>query len=105
MITADNAKIYLGASDYDNDDLINACLNDAVVLVDEYVGEATVPDTILDRCYLIVTADLWERRNAPNGIANQQFVTADGIPSSPVRIALDPLNGVYKILRRWVLPF
>lgn len=105
MTSVEDVKVYLGASDYENDALIEACMDDAVVLVDEYVGEAAVPDNILDRCYLIVTADLWERRNAPNGIANQQFVTNDGIPSSPVRIALDPLNGVYKTLRRWVLPF
>lgn len=104
-INLESVKEYLGATEYDNDQLIQACLDDAVILVDQFVGLATVPDSIMDRCYFIVTADLWERRNAPNGVANQQFITADGIPSTPVRIALDPLNGVYKILRRYILPW
>lgn len=96
---------YVGNSDADAEGLLQACLDDAAVLVNKYVGTATVPEQIKDRCILIAAYDLYERRNAPNGIANQQFIAVDGIPSTPARIARDPLAGVYPLLSRWVLPW
>lgn len=85
--------------------LLQDAAADAALLIQKYVGAAAVPVDIMDRCTLIVTADLFERRNAPNGIANQQFASIDGIGQAPMRIARDPLAGVYHILRRWVLPW
>lgn len=106
-VALNDVKAYVGddLDDTTNDALLTGCLSDAAVLIDKYVGAAAVPETILDRCTLIVTADLFERRNAPNGIANQQFQTADGIGQAPARIARDPMQGVYKTLGRWVLPW
>jgi len=97
-------KEYLGASD-EHDSMLGACLSDAAVLLDKYVGGAAVPENIMDRCTLIVAADLFERRNAPNGIVNQQFQSPDGVGQAPARIARDPLAGVYSVLTRWVLPW
>lgn len=104
-VELEDLKEYLGTDDTDYDSMLEECLVDAAVLVDKYVGAATVPVEMLDRCYLIVSADLFERRNAPNGIANQQYATVDGIGASPMRVARDPLAGAYKLLQRWVLPW
>jgi len=104
-VTLSELKVYVASDESDNDDLLTECLVDAAVLVNKYVGVAAVPVEILDRCHIIVAADLWERRNAPNGIANQQYATIDGIGAAPVRIARDPMAGAYKLLQRWVLPF
>lgn len=106
-VTVETLRAYVGA-DIDDADvslLLQSALSAAAALVDKYVGVAVVPVEILDRCYLIVATDLFERRNAPNGIANQQYATVDGIGQAPMRVARDPMAGVYEILRRWVLPW
>lgn len=104
-ITLTDVKAYVGADGDDYDALLTDCLAQAVVLVTKYVGSAVVPADVLDLAHLIVTADLFARREAPNGITNQQYATLDGIGQSPVRIARDPLAGAYKVLQRWVLPW
>lgn len=114
-VTFEDLKTFLGAGDYESDALIEGCFDEAVALVDKYVGQVLdvdgvtyvprpVPAPILDRAYLEVGADLFHRRSAPNGIASQQFATADGIGTS-VRIQRDPMAAAYKILGRWVLPW
>lgn len=104
-VILEDLKEYVGDENFEYDSLLEACLGDAVVLLNKYVGAATVPENIMDRCTLIVAYDLFERRNAPNGIANTQFATVDGIGQSPTRIARDPLAGVYHMLGRFVLPW
>lgn len=104
--TVETIKDYVGVgSETEYDDFIQACLDEATVLVDRYVGVAAVPDEIMDRAYLEVAADLFNRRNAPNGIMNQQYATVDGVGVTPMRIARDPMAAAYKILGRWVLPW
>lgn len=98
-------KAYINEKTDTNDVLLEACLADAIVLLNKYVGEAAVPEEIQDRSSLIVAADLYERRKAPNGIVNQQFQNFDGVGQAPARIARDPLAGVYPLLNRWVLPW
>ena len=98
-------KVYIGETTDRNDGLLTDALNDAVILVDDYVDGAAVPESILDRCYIIVATDLWERRKAPNGLVQQQYATETGIGYSPMRVARDPLAGVYALLGRFVLPW
>ena len=117
-VTYLDLKSFINEKGVDNDNLIQSCFEEAVVLVTKYVGTVLVtvgsttvaaprpvPTEILDRAYLEVGADLWNRRKAPNGIVNQQFSTVDGIGSTPFRISRDPLAAAYKILGRWVPPF
>lgn len=73
-------------------------LAEATALVDAYVGEATVPPSILDRATLEVGSELFHRRQAPNGVA--QFASEQG--AQPLRIARDPMVGAYPILNRFV---
>ena len=104
---ADVAEIkqYLSIPDADvkQDAFIAECLAVAVALVDNFVGDALVPAEPLELAYTIVAADLFNRRKAPNGIVNQQFIGADGVTTGGMRIARDPLAGVYGLLGRWVM--
>lgn len=106
-VTLEDIKKYVGSEESEHDDLLTSALSDAALLVNAHAGSqvAAVPVEILDRCYLIVAADLFERRNSPNGIANQQYATVDGIGMAPMRVARDPLAGVYHLLRRWTTPW
>lgn len=90
-------KDYVGASGND-DDFVEHCWDEAVVLVDKFVGEATVDATVLTRAYIECGSELFHRRSAPNGVA--QFATLDG--GSAIRVARDPMVGAYPILLPWV---
>jgi hypothetical protein len=74
-----------------------------VLAVDDLAGP--VPATVLDRCTREVCSDLFARRNAPNGIVNQQFAGPDGPSSAPARLHRDPLVPAYPLLGRWAVPF
>ena len=115
-VTLPDLKTHIGETSTEYDTLLTDHLAEAQALVDQFNkkwDEATetwvvsdAPSAIVDRAILEVGADLWARRNAPNGIANTQFVAADGgAASAPVRIARDPMASVYKILGRWVTPW
>lgn len=88
---------YVGASSNDAT-YVASCFAEAKELVDGYIGTATVPASTLGRAYLEAGSELFHRRQAPNGIA--QFATAEG--ASPVRVARDPLVGVYPLVSRFV---
>jgi hypothetical protein len=91
---------YIGASALE-DDFIGECLTTAELLVNEYCGKlAKIPQSVKERCYLEVGSELYHRRTAPMGVA--QFATFD---AAPVRIARDPLVGVYPILDRYIVRF
>jgi hypothetical protein len=91
-----NLKDYVGASSND-DAFVEDCWNEAVELVASVVGDADVPSKVLNRAYLEAGSELYHRRSAPNGIA--QFQTFDG---AAIRVARDPLIGVYPILQRYL---
>lgn len=97
-MSATDLQDYVGASDLDAT-YVESCYDQAVVLVDTYVGNFFVPDDVLLRAYLECGSELFHRRSAPNGIA--QFGALDG---SPIRVARDPLVGVYPIVRHYVNP-
>lgn len=89
-------RAYVGAPESDAT-YVGSCWGEAKALVDRYVGDLDVPDEILNRAYLEAGSELYHRRNAPNGIA--QFATLD---ASPIRVARDPMVGVYPILNPYV---
>lgn len=81
-----------------SDAYVQTCWSTAVALVDAYVGSATVPAAVLDRCYLECGSELFHRRNAPNGVAQFNEVTG-----TPVRIARDPMVSVYPLVAPYVI--
>ncbi len=86
---------YVGASATDSA-FVTACYDQAVAMVDLFVGDNFVPDKVLLRAYLECGSELFHRRSAPNGIA--QFGALDG---TPIRVARDPMIGVYPLLQRY----
>lgn len=96
----------------DGDVVLEGCLTEAKALVDEYVTENRLsadpvdapPEAILHRAYLEVGADLWNRRNAPNGVITTQYQTEYGLAATPIRIGRDPMAPAYPLLAQWVLP-
>lgn len=89
-------KNFVRASDIDND-YIEQCWDEAVALVNAFVGNHDVPTAVLTRAYIECGSELFHRRSAPMGVS--QFASADG---TAVRVARDPLLGVYPIIRPYV---
>jgi len=89
-------KEFVRASDADNG-FIDQCWDEAVALVTVYVGSADVPTAVLNRAYIECGSELFHRRSAPMGVS--QFASMDG---QAVRVARDPLLGVYPLLRPYV---
>ena len=96
MVTTQDVLDYVGADSTDESAAMK-CLDEAIALVDAFVGVNVIPDTILDLATKVVAADLFDRSKAKNGIA--QFASFDGAPTT-VRIARDPMAPAYPILRR-----
>lgn len=99
-VTLTDLKEYVGAGGSTHDDVLSSALTDAKLLVDSYVGSSRVPQSIIDRCYLMVSKDLFDRRNNPHGILNSQYEQV----TEPLRVSRDPMMQVYPILKKWVLP-
>jgi hypothetical protein len=92
-------KAYVGAPDVD-DAFVEDCYLTSKDLIATYVKSAKVPAQVLKRCYLEVGSELFHRRSAPMGVS--QYATYDG---APIRIARDPLIGVYPLLNRYMQRF
>lgn len=103
--TYEDLKEFIGSQDNDQDSIVEACFDEAVVLVQTYVGTSVVPEVIQDKAIMLVGADLWERRSAPNGLVSQQFASVDGLGVSVARLPRDPMSVAHGLLRPWVMPF
>lgn len=95
-MTYTDLKNFVGASDMD-DAYVEQCWNEAVAHVSTFVGNHDVPSAILNRCFIEAGSELYHRRSAPMGVS--QFASFDG---SAIRVARDPLQGVYPLLRPYV---
>lgn len=96
-MTWEDLKAYVNAPAAD-DELVEANWLEAHALITVFIGDATVPSVIHDRARIVVGAELYGQRAAPNGIA--QFATFDG--QNAIRVARDPLTGAYPLLSRFV---
>ena len=97
MLTIDTLMVFLGAPESDRE-FVGECLIQAQTLVSAYVASTDVPEDIIDLSTQQVASELYNRRNAPSGIA--QFSSLDG--QTPFRVAKDPMTSVYAILGKWV---
>ncbi|NBW28564.1 MAG: hypothetical protein EBR38_08360 [Flavobacteriaceae bacterium] len=95
----EDLKNFVGASDID-DTFVQDCWNTARDLVASYIQSASIPPQVLKRAYIEVGSELYHRRSAPMGIS--QYANYDG---APLRIARDPLVGVYPLLNRYMKRF
>jgi hypothetical protein len=97
MVEPEDLRAYVGGSQTDIE-FITGCVIEAMLLVNQYVSNTTVPEEILDNAVLVTGSELFNRRNAPSGIA--QFASLDG---APIRVSLDPMRQTYALLDRWVV--
>jgi hypothetical protein len=95
----EDLKAYVGSSEQD-DQYVEDCWDIGKDLVASYIQSANIPPQVLRRAYMEVGSELYHRRNAPMGIS--QYASYDG---SPIRIARDPLIGVYPLLNRYMKRF
>lgn len=98
-LSVDDLARYVNTDATSDATYLASVLAEAEALVAVYVGEAIVPEPILNRASLEVGSELFHRRNAPNGVA--QFASEAG--AQPLRIARDPMVGAYPILNRFVV--
>lgn len=107
MATVDRPNVvtrlchYVG--DVPQDEFIRECVDEAATLVEHHAGGTPAPAEILNRATMEVAAELWHRRNAPNGI--KQF--ADGFDgAAAIRVARDPMVAARPLLAPYMpLPF
>lgn len=84
---------YVG--DVPRTDYLKECISVAWLSVNHFVGTAVIPPYILDRAVLEVAAELYHRKNAPNGI--KSYADAfDG--ASAIRVARDALVAARPLL-------
>lgn len=76
-------------------DYLKECVTVAWLSVMHFVGPAVVPQLILDRAVLEVAAELYHRKNAPNGIKSYSD-SFDG--TSAIRVARDALVAARPLL-------
>ncbi|MFC2689486.1 MAG: hypothetical protein ACFN1H_05180 [Propionibacterium freudenreichii] len=80
-------------------DFLRECVAAAAGLVAHHVGTADVPPEIRARAITEVAAELFNRRNAPNGVAS----FGDGAGGViPVRVARDALVAARPLLAPWL---
>lgn len=77
---------------------VSECWEQAEALVAAFVADAEVPEAVRGRAILEVGAELYHRRQAPNGIS--QFADLDG--GQGVRVARNPMVAAYPLLVPYV---
>ncbi|QKY80419.1 head-tail connector protein [Microbacterium phage PoRanda] len=77
-----------------DDAFVQRCASEALALVGQLIGSATVPAEIRTRAIIEAGSELFHKRQAPNGIS--QFADAAG---TPLRVAKDPMNVARVILQ------
>lgn len=97
---AGSLAAYLG--DVPASQFLNDCAAQADELVTRYIagfGTPDIPTTIITLSVNVVGAELYHRRNAPNGVANY----SDGMGGTiPMRVARDPMVAARPILAPYV---
>ena len=89
----------VGTLDPDDRADLTAHLDTAAAYLRPHVNGYDVPQPVLDDCLVAVAADLWQARDARNGVMS---VNGDGI--EPYRISADPLRVAWPKLRAIGIP-
>lgn len=95
-VSLDEFKAYVGTKD--DSGFPQECLTAGHALVTKYVGEVTgVPSSIHDQAVLIVSSEIFHRKNSPQGYA--QFADGSGMAA---RVGRDPMSAAYPLLLPYV---
>lgn len=95
-MSATDLQEYVGAASVEG--FVTECWDTAVALVDRHIGTVEVPDDVKNRAYLEVGAELFNRKEAPNGI--MQFGDMSSTPA--MRLARNPMVAAYPLLTPYV---
>lgn len=106
MSALDDLRTLVGA-DAADDAALTSDLQLATDLVDRYLDDAGDPDDlppvgVKTRATVQVAADLFNRRNAPNGVVLEQY--GEEANPVPVRLGRDPVASARDLLAPWVIP-
>lgn len=100
-VTVERLADTIGVDINQDMDRVRDTLMNATLMVENYVGEAVVPEPILDLAITRVAQVLWSQESIPSR-ANDTFYETSEAPSPVNR---DPMGTAYVILRKWVLPW
>lgn len=92
IVTEEQARAY---ADVDGDVDLSAFLATAEELIDAYLNDIEVPDSVRANATLQLVQELYIRKRSPGGITNFAGVDA------PVRLSRDPMASIYPLLRSW----
>lgn len=91
-VSLEEFKAYIGTKD--DSEFPQECLTAGHALVTRFVGDVTgVPVSVHDQAVLIVSSELFHRRNSPQGYA--QFADGSGIAA---RVGRDAMSAAYPLL-------
>lgn len=105
-IDVDDLRTEVNASTND-DDRLSSCVTIADALLTGYVGgdKAAIPTDVYDLAWLNVARDVFNQRQAPNGVLTVQTQGVDGQTLNvPLPGGGDPLRSAYSLLAPWVAP-
>ena len=91
-------EISVGPEDYD---LIEELLGQAIILVEDYIGDTVIPEPIVDLALIKVVNELWAQYSTPFRHVQDTYQT----DLSPVITSRDPMVPAYMVLRKWVSPW
>lgn len=78
---------------------VSSLLDTATALIAREIGDAVVPEDVLDNVTLQLCGELKMRADNPGGV--MAFAGADMV----TRLSKDPMTSIRPILSRWVVPF
>lgn len=90
---------YVGGNENDDMERAQRVLDTASELVNDFIGNAVVPDSVLDQAVLDTSAAVWHRQGSVSGAVNL------GYDDQVAFVPNDVLRKSIPLLRRYVLPF
>lgn len=107
-VTATMLREEVKANTATTDAQLNGDINVADTLLRKHIEDggaeyASLPITIVEKAWLLVAAEVFHQRRAPNGVLNQTYASPDGGSNAvPVRIGADPLHPAIPLLKHWL---
>ncbi|WIM99395.1 hypothetical protein ACTOB_003046 [Actinoplanes oblitus] len=94
MPNLDDAEAYIR-----DNGTVASKLDTARAMIEEYVGEAYVPESVLNEATLALAQELFTRQKSPGG-----FVQFGGSEVAG-RLSRDPMEPIRPMLKPWLSPF
>lgn len=100
-VTAEQLGKTIGVDINEDMEEVTSTLQQATLMVDNYVADADVPEAVIDLAITRVAQVLWSTNNMPHRSSDSFYET----DQAPAPVNRDPMGTAYVILRKWVLPW